>query len=98
MVAANLPYVRSGDFPKLQPEVRQEPREALDGGRDGLSVISAMLDQLPGKLRARGAALMECDPRQIKRLTERVRSLFPNASIKVLQDLARRDRVVEMLL
>lgn len=37
IVAANPPYVRSGDTGMLPPEVRDwEPREVLDGGPDGL--------------------------------------------------------------
>jgi release factor glutamine methyltransferase len=37
IVVANPPYVRSSDIETLPPEVRDwEPREALDGGTDGL--------------------------------------------------------------
>ncbi|UCE26031.1 MAG: peptide chain release factor N(5)-glutamine methyltransferase [Candidatus Coatesbacteria bacterium] len=37
IVVANPPYIRSGDVDSLPPEVRDwEPREALDGGPDGL--------------------------------------------------------------
>jgi release factor glutamine methyltransferase len=37
IIVANPPYIRSGDIEALPPEVRDwEPREALDGGPDGL--------------------------------------------------------------
>ena len=36
LVVSNPPYIRSGDMESLQPEVRQEPAAALDGGEDGL--------------------------------------------------------------
>ena len=43
LVLANLPYVSEGDWPSLQPEVREwEPREALLGGPDGLDAIRAL--------------------------------------------------------
>jgi release factor glutamine methyltransferase len=60
LVVANLPYVASGEWPGLQPEVTQwEPREALLAGSDGLDAIRALLAD-PGRLRSlmtpRGAA------------------------------------------
>ncbi|MCZ6789813.1 MAG: peptide chain release factor N(5)-glutamine methyltransferase [Chloroflexi bacterium] len=98
IVVANLPYVRSGDFAAIQPEVLWEPREALDGGPDGLAVILRMLGQLTGKVRTGATVLMECDPRQAELLVREAKRRFPGCTTKVLQDLARLDRVVEVLL
>ena len=98
IVVANLPYVRSGDFATLQPEVLHEPREALDGGPDGLQVIVRLLDQLPGKVRSGGVVLVECDPRQVEHLKRQAHGCYPDSSIRVLQDLAHLGRVVELLL
>ena len=97
IVVANLPYVRSGDFAAIQPEVLWEPREALDGGPDGLAVIRRMLDQIPGKVRPGGAILLECDPRQAELLVSEVEERFPGCSSRVIQDMAHLDRVVEVL-
>ena len=98
IVVANLPYVRSGDFAAIQPEVLWEPREALDGGPDGLAVIRRMLDQIPGKVRTGGAILLECDPRQASGLLREVQERFPGCSSRAIQDLAGLDRVVEVML
>ena len=98
LVVANLPYVRSGDLATIQPEVLWEPREALDGGPDGLGVIRRMLDQITGKVRTGATVLMECDPRQAELLVREAKRRFPGCSTRVLQDLARLDRVVEVLL
>ena len=98
IVVANLPYVRSGDFAAIQPEVLWEPREALDGGPDGLAVIRRMLDQIPGKVRTGGAILLECDPRQSSGLLREVQERFPGCSSRAIQDLAGLDRVVEVML
>lgn len=47
VVVANLPYIPAGAFDGLAPEVSVwEPRIALDGGVDGLSVIRALLGGL----------------------------------------------------
>jgi release factor glutamine methyltransferase len=44
LIAANPPYIRRADIDDLQAEVaRFEPRAALDGGDDGLDLISALL-------------------------------------------------------
>jgi release factor glutamine methyltransferase len=43
-IAANLPYIPSGELRTLAPEVRDwEPRAALDGGPDGLAVIRRLI-------------------------------------------------------
>lgn len=45
-IVANPPYVESAAIATLEPEVaRHEPRLALDGGPDGLAVISRLVEQ-----------------------------------------------------
>jgi release factor glutamine methyltransferase len=51
LIVANPPYVRAGDRPGLQPEVREEPDVALFGGPDGLDVIERFVGQAPSRLR-----------------------------------------------
>jgi release factor glutamine methyltransferase len=44
VIVSNPPYVPTADITSLQPEVRDyEPREALDGGPDGLDVIRRLV-------------------------------------------------------
>ncbi len=58
VVVANLPYVPSGEIDALEPEVSAwEPRVALDGGRDGLALIRALVLDCAGRLRPRLLAL-----------------------------------------
>lgn len=42
LVVVNPPYIASGDIPALAPEVRCDPRRALDGGPDGLAGYRAI--------------------------------------------------------
>ena len=98
LLVANLPYVRSPDFARLQPEVLHEPRQTLDGGPDGLRVIFRLLDQLSARGWDRIAVLVECDPRQAQHLADEAQRRLPGAAVRVLQDLAQRDRAVEVLL
>ncbi len=92
IILANLPYIRTGAMADLQPEVQWEPREALDGGEDGLNVIRDLLHQAPGKLKEGGMLLLEIDPHQASPLEELGRSLFPKAEVSVQRDLAGLDR------
>ena len=93
IIVANLPYVRSSEIPKLQPEIQWEPREALDGGPDGLEVITRMLRQAQHKLKANGVVILEIDPHQVQPLESLAQELLPNASTSTEQDLAHLDRV-----
>jgi release factor glutamine methyltransferase len=51
LIAANPPYVRSGDRPALQPEVREEPDVALFSGPEGLDVTRRLIADAPAHLR-----------------------------------------------
>jgi release factor glutamine methyltransferase len=60
LVVSNPPYVAAGDIPSLPPEVREfEPREALDGGPDGLDAVRALMRGAAGVLRPGGWLIVE---------------------------------------
>jgi release factor glutamine methyltransferase len=59
LIVANLPYIPSDEIAGLAPEVRAEPRLALDGGRDGLESIRRLIPQAFGRLRPGGGLLLE---------------------------------------
>lgn len=54
-ILANLPYVATAEFPRLQVEVREwEPRGALDGGPDGLRELRRVVPAAATALRPGG--------------------------------------------
>lgn len=60
LIVANPPYLATSVLPALPIEVRDwEPREALDGGPDGLALIRRLLAQAPEWLRPGGGLLVE---------------------------------------
>ena len=59
LIAANLPYIPSGEIDGLAPEVLRDPRSALDGGPDGLDLIRRLIADAPARLTAGGALLLE---------------------------------------
>ena len=57
VVIANLPYVASAEVDARQGSLGYEPRVALDGGPDGLTLLRRLLDELPTRA-ARGATVL----------------------------------------
>ena len=96
LVVANLPYIPSDRIATLQPEVQREPREALDGGPDGLDVIRRLLRQSRDKLKDTGVMVLEIDPEQVQPLTDEALAVFPGAAITVEKDLGGLDRMFVM--
>jgi release factor glutamine methyltransferase len=66
ILAANVPYVPTGEIGFLPPEARaHEPRVALDGGPDGLDVLRRVAAEAPDWLAPGGHLLIETSDRQI---------------------------------
>lgn len=59
LIVSNPPYIPTGDLPHLPPEVRAEPRAALDGGEDGLAVIRRLVRDAWQRLAPGGALALE---------------------------------------
>lgn len=57
VIASNPPYVASGEIDRLAPEVRREPRGALDGGGDGLDHLRRLVAGAAGHLVSPGGLL-----------------------------------------
>src|SRR5439155_15098257 len=60
LIAANPPYVRQGDRPALQPEVREyEPAVALFGGASGIDLVAGFVAQAVPLLKPGGHLIFE---------------------------------------
>jgi release factor glutamine methyltransferase len=97
LVLANLPYIPSSELGSLSVSER-EPGTALDGGKDGLELLRRILDQLRHTLSAAGAALLEIGAGQGPLARAAASSALPDAAVKVISDLAGRDRLLEIRL
>jgi release factor glutamine methyltransferase len=96
VVCANLPYVSTGELELLAPELAFEPREALDGGPDGLDVVRRLLDRLPAALGAGGVALLEIGADQGDGIVREVAARLPGWTCAVAPDLAGRARLARV--
>ena len=97
LIVANPPYIATSAIDGLSEEIRNnEPRLALDGGADGLDVVRRLVDVAPSCLVEDVVLAMEigCDQgRVVSELVERAGW----RSVRVTQDLGKRDRVVSGL-
>jgi release factor glutamine methyltransferase len=60
LIVGNPPYVRQGDRPALQPEVRDhEPSVALFGGASGTELVATIVEQGAARLAPGGFLLFE---------------------------------------
>ena len=60
VIVSNPPYIPSGDIPGLESGVRDyEPHLALDGGADGLRVVSRLIEQAVPLLQPGGHLILE---------------------------------------
>ena len=96
LIMANLPYIPEA-LRRVRPkELEYEPGLALDGGKDGLSLIRVALAQAPAVVKTGGLLLFECDPAQTRRIVRLAQEHWPKAEVSVHKDLAGQDRVVRI--
>ena len=58
-IVANLPYIPTADLHALQREVKFDPALALDGGKDGLTIIKRLIESVPAKIALNGLIALE---------------------------------------
>jgi release factor glutamine methyltransferase len=95
LITANLPYIPDGLLKNL-PVSAHEPILALAGGEDGLAVIRRFLADAPGHLVEDGLLLLEIESSQGEAMKAMAEDSFPGAEVQLFQDLAGRDRMVEI--
>lgn len=92
VIVSNPPYVKTGELATLQREVQQEPKVALDGGPEGVTVIARLIvDALP-RLKSGGLLALEIGEDEgaaVKELL--VRAGYRD--VKIEKDLARHERL-----
>lgn len=96
VVLANLPYVQTDAVATLPVASSFEPRDALDGGPDGLDVIRALLDRLPDALGPDGVALLEIGGDQGELIVTAVAERLPGWTCTVAADLGGLPRVARV--
>ncbi|HWR12024.1 MAG TPA: peptide chain release factor N(5)-glutamine methyltransferase [Rectinemataceae bacterium] len=92
IITANPPYVPTGETAALLSQGWNEPALALDGGPDGLDIVSRLVRQAGAVLAPGGFLLIETDALQ----SESLRVMFKRegfSDIRVWRDLAGLERI-----
>ena len=94
VIVCNPPYVKSGDIPNLQKEVRAfEPKIALDGGNDGLDFYRRIAKVVRSYLAKDGILLLEYGEGQ----ADEILKLFERRDYAmVMKDLSGVDRFIKI--
>ncbi len=95
IIVCNPPYVKSGEIPLLQKEVREfEPKVALDGGDDGLEFYRRLAADVRSYLVKGGMLILECGEGQVNDILQ----IFHKRDYAiVLKDLAGVERFVKIV-
>tara|TARA_B100000989_G_C19435616_1_gene424987 strand:- start:113 stop:955 length:843 start_codon:yes stop_codon:yes gene_type:complete len=94
LLISNPPYIKMLDLKKLDKDViNYEPKLALDGGLDGLSVIKKIIKKSSNLLKTHGKLILEIGYDQ----REPVKKMLNESNFyinEILKDLAKNDRCI----
>ncbi len=95
LVVSNPPYIETGRIRFLPPEVRKEPRFALEGGKDGLYFYRKIIPEALLWLKSGGYLLLEIGYDQalkVKKIIMEKEKYWNN--FKIIPDLDKNPRVI----
>jgi release factor glutamine methyltransferase len=94
LVISNPPYIPAAEIDTLQPEVRDfDPRQALEGGPDGLDFYRLIASQAGARLKTGGKLMLEFGDGQAPMLQK----IFPEQNWiveAIVEDYTRRPRIL----
>ncbi|MCX5710014.1 MAG: peptide chain release factor N(5)-glutamine methyltransferase [Candidatus Omnitrophica bacterium] len=94
LIVSNPPYIASGDIATLQPEVRNEPRAALDGGADGLEMYRRIASGAAQFLVDAGHLILEMGFGQAQDIIKILKKTESFEIIEIAKDYNNIERVV----
>ncbi|MEA2065054.1 MAG: peptide chain release factor N(5)-glutamine methyltransferase [Patescibacteria group bacterium] len=101
IIIANLPYLTAEEC--KEKSILCEPKTALFGGTGGLKYYKKLFKQiseLKTKIRIQKQInlIIEINPHQTKEIRSIIKRIFPLVKIKVIKDLAKKNRTVNILI
>ena len=96
LIVTNPPYIKDGDLPGLEPEVRVwEPQLALSGGSTGMDIIKKICFAAACRLKPGGWLFMEIGSDLAKPVEELFLASNDFERIQILDDWSGRPRVLQ---
>jgi len=94
VIVSNPPYIPTNQIKDLEPEVsKYEPKLALDGGEDGMKVITRILDQVHDYVTNGFVCLEVGDTLQANLVASKMKE-YGLTNINIVKDFAGLDRAV----
>ncbi len=93
LIVSNPPYIETDVIPTLQKEVQREPKEALDGGADGLEFYRCIAGHWLRKLKSGGLIVLEIGETQAQEVSQLLED-NKVCDINIIKDIQGLDRVV----
>ncbi len=99
IIIANLPYLTANEC--KEKSIRSEPKAALLGGTNGLKYYKKLFAQLSefkikNRIKKQINLVIEINPNQTKKICLMIKKIFPSAKIKIIKDLAQKNRIINM--
>lgn len=95
VIVSNPPYISSHEYKALPPEIAQyEPREALDGGSDGLDAIRLIIKETARYIVPGGRLVFEIGYDQWAAVEKLIEGSGAYSEWAVIKDYSGHDRVV----
>jgi release factor glutamine methyltransferase len=96
LIVSNPPYVTSEEYANLPREIKEfEPKSALNGGKDGLTIIRGIIGEAHSFLLSGGHIMLEIGEQQGAAVLEFTQRLGVYDEVRVLRDYAGKERVLK---
>ena len=94
IIVSNPPYIETDVIKSLSKQVQNEPKIALDGGKDGLLFYRKLIKEAPNFLNDNGYLCMEIGYDQREKVIELAKQKESFSKIEAIKDLSGNDRVI----
>lgn len=94
IIVSNPPYIKQDVIKTLDKEVQNEPKIALDGGKDGLEIYRRIIDEAYKYLKHNGYLALEIGYNQKDKAINLIENTKKYTNTYSKKDLAGNDRIV----
>lgn len=94
IIVSNPPYVSTTEWDSLPPDVRHEPRLALEAGPDGLSILRRIIQAAPHFLKPGGLLALEFSPEQAPAVLQLAEESHGYSHLQIQKDVAGLQRML----